>query len=154
MKLSWLSTSEAHKQTKHVYDMTIWINAQCKRERVRESGSNTNTEICFEVRVHSSTSPPSHRRISTNLFTQDFPHRETSNEDLGQYNNREYTTPLSTEYNLSQRLGTKPHKHHLTQRGRHLANTNQSPHTWGIPTQTLPLTEEANQQSPPLTRGS
>ena len=53
-------------------------------ERVRVNGSNTNTEICFEVLAHSSTFSPSHRRISTNLVTQDFPHREASNEDLGQ----------------------------------------------------------------------
>ena len=39
-----------------------------KRERVREtSGSNANTRICSEVRVPSSTSPPSPRRISNPL---------------------------------------------------------------------------------------
>ena len=65
------------------------------RERVRESGSNSNTEICFEVQAHSSTSPPSHRRISTNSSTQDFPHREPPLRIWGKYN-WEYTTPLST----------------------------------------------------------
>ena len=40
------------------------------------SKPNANTEICFEVRAHSSTVPSSHRRISTNSSTQDFPHRE------------------------------------------------------------------------------
>ena len=69
-----VNTSMAHKQTKHVYDMNNmkWCKAQYKRERERvwESGSNANTRICFEVRAHSSTSPPSHRRISTNLSTQ------------------------------------------------------------------------------------
>jgi len=65
------------------------------RERVRESGSNANTEICFKVRAHSSTSPPSHRRIFTNSSTQDFPHREPPLRILGNYN-WEYTTPLST----------------------------------------------------------
>ena len=52
-----------------------------------------------------------HYLVHTGLPTQG-----TSTEDLGKYN-WEYTTPLSTEYNLSQRLGTKPHKHHLIQEG-------------------------------------
>ena len=43
MKLSWLNTSEAHKQTKHVYDMTIWINVQSKRERELEKVDQTQT---------------------------------------------------------------------------------------------------------------
>ena len=77
------------------------------RERVRESGSNANTEICFEIRAHSSTSPPSHRRISTNSSTQDFPHREPPLRTLGTYN-REYTTPLSNKYNLSLEARRKP----------------------------------------------
>ena len=76
MKLSWLNTSKGSNQTKHVYDMNNMNNAQCKRERVRESGSNANTKICFEVRAPNSTSPPSHRRIFTIASTQDFPHRE------------------------------------------------------------------------------
>ena len=55
-----------------------WCKAQYKRERerFRDSGSNANIKICFEVRVPSSTSPPSHRRISTIASTQDFPHME------------------------------------------------------------------------------
>jgi len=47
-----------------------------ERERVRDSGSNANTKICFKVQAPSSTSPPSHRRISSIASTQDFPHRE------------------------------------------------------------------------------
>ena len=87
-------------------------------ERVRESGSNANNKICFEVRAHSSTSPPSHRRISTNLSTQDFAHRETSNEDLGQYNNREYKTPLSiTTQPLHLEARLKANKINLTNEG-------------------------------------
>ena len=70
------------------------------RERVRESGSNANNKICFEVRAYSSTSPPSHRRISTNSSTQDIPHREPPLRIWGKYN-WEYTTPLSNKYNLS-----------------------------------------------------
>ena len=119
MKLSWLIQVWAHNQHKHIYDMTIWCNAQCKRERVRESGSNANTEICFEIRAHSSTSPPSHRRISTNLSTLDFPHREPSLRIWGKYN-REYTTPLSTKYNLSLEASHK-HKSPLHLEDRHLA---------------------------------
>ena len=65
------------------------------KERVRESGSNANTKICFEVRAHSSTFPPSHRRISTNSSAQDFSHREPP---LRIWINTiwEYTTPLLT----------------------------------------------------------
>ena len=101
MKLSWLNTSEAHKQTKHVYDMTIEAMHNVReRERVRESGSNANTKICFEVRAYSSTSPPSHRRISTNSSTQDFPHSEPPLRIWSNYN-WEYTPPLSNKYNLS-----------------------------------------------------
>ena len=85
-----------------------------ERERLRVSGSNASTEICFEVRAHSSTSPPSHRRISTNSSIQDFPHREPPlriwvNTTLG------YTTPLSNNYNLSLEV-----RHKLTQSPLHL----------------------------------
>ena len=87
------------------------------KERVRVSGSNTNTRICFEVRAHSSTSPPSYRRIYNSLT---YPHRTptqgTSTKIWGKYN-REYTTPLSTEYNLSLELMHNKHKYHLTQEG-------------------------------------
>jgi len=69
------------------------------RERVRESGSNANTKICFEVQAPSSTSPPSHRRIFINSSTQDFPHREPPMRIWGNYN-WEYATPLSNKYNL------------------------------------------------------
>ena len=92
-------------------------------ERVRVNGSNANNKICFEVRAPSSTSPPSPRRISNPLAC---PHRTptqgTSTEDLGQYNNREYTTPLSTEYNLH-RGNTNTTSH---ERGRPLAKQPQS----------------------------
>ena len=54
-----------------------------ERERVRESGSNANTKICFEVRANSSMSPPSYKRISTNSSTQDFSHREPPLRILG-----------------------------------------------------------------------
>ena len=89
-----------HKQHKHINDMAIWCNAQSKRERVRVNGSNANTKICFEVRAHSSTSPPSYRRISTNSSTQDFPHREPPLRILGKYNLRVHNSSLN-KYNLS-----------------------------------------------------
>jgi len=95
-----------HTQTNQAYmnDITIWINARynVKERQLRESGSNANTEICFEVRAHSSTSPPSHRRISTNSSAQDFPHREPPLR-IWVNTNWEYTTPLSntnTTYTL------------------------------------------------------
>ena len=76
------------------------------RERVRESGSNANTEIYFEVRAHSYTSPPSHRRIFTNSSTQDFPHMEPLLR-IWVNKNLEYATPLSNKYNLyTERQGT------------------------------------------------
>jgi len=87
-----------HTQTNQAYmnDITIWINARhnVKKTELRESGSNVNTEIYFEIRVHSSTSPPSHRRISTNSSTQDFPQREPPLR-IWINTNWEYTTPLS-----------------------------------------------------------
>ena len=66
MKLSWFNTSEAPNNTKHIrYEQ--YDTMQDTREReFRDSGSITNVEICFEVQTHSSTSPPSHRRIFTN----------------------------------------------------------------------------------------
>ena len=73
---------------------------QCKiqkrereRERVRDSGSITNTKIYFEIQA-CSTSPPSHRRIFIKSSTQG-----TSTEDLGN-TTLKYTTPLSTNNNL------------------------------------------------------
>ena len=147
MKLSWLNTSMAHtnNNTKHIRmnEQYEWCKIQYKKERVRESGSNANTKIYFEVRSHSSTSPPSHRRISTSSCTQDFPHREPPLRIWGKYN-REYTTPLSNKYNLSLEARHKANIISTSQmRDRHKASQTQSPHTWGIPT-----------QSPPLTRGS
>ena len=93
--------------------------AQYKRERVRVNGSNANTQICFEVRAHSSTSPPSYRRISNPLVHTGLLHREPPLRIWGNIT-REYTTPLSTEYNLSQRLVTKA--------------TQTPPHTRGVGT--------------------
>ena len=104
-----------HKQHKHVYDMAIWIDAQSNRERERElkeSGSIANTQICFEVRAHSSTSPPSHRRISTNLSTQD---SHTGNLHWGFGTNTIGSIQLLSQLiqPLTEAMHNK-HKNHLT----------------------------------------
>jgi len=80
------------------------------RERVRDSGSNANTKICFEIRAPSSTSPPSHRRIFTNSSTQDFPHREPLLRILGKYNLGVHNSSLN-QYNLS--LEARHNSNHL-----------------------------------------
>ena len=50
---------------------------QCTiRERVQRQWINRKRKDMFRDLSHCSTSPPSHRRISTNSSTQDFPHRE------------------------------------------------------------------------------
>ena len=91
--------------------------AQYKRERVRESGSNANIRICFEVRAHSSTSPPSHRRIFTNSSTQDFSHREPLLR-IWVNTNWEYTAPLSQPIQpLTKGKALSQHKINLTNEG-------------------------------------
>ena len=145
--------SQAYK-----YEWSMWNDARHKvkreRDRVRVKGSSANNKICFEVRAPNSTFPPSHRRISNPLTC---PHRTptqgSSTEDLGQYNKRVHNSSLNRIQPLTEAMHNQ-HKHHLTQEGRHLANTNQSPHTWGILTQTPPHTRGSQTQSPPLTRGS
>ena len=92
-------------------------------KRVRESGSIANTRICFEVRAHSSTSPPSHRRISTNLSTQDS-HKGNLHWGFGVIQLGVHNSSLN-QYNLSQRQCTTNTKTTSHKRGRHLANTNQ-----------------------------
>ena len=119
-----------------------WCKTQSNRREFKENGSNANTKICFEVRAPSSTSPPSHRRIFTNLSIQDS-HTGNLHWGFGAIQPGVHNSSLNriqplTEARHKATQNTTSHK-----RGRHLANTNQSPHTWGIPTQT-----------PPLTRGS
>ena len=137
MKLSWLNTSEARTiTTKHISMIWQWSNARHNiKERELESMDQTQTHEYVSRFEHTALCP----RLHTEGFllissTQEFPHREPPLRIWGKYN-REYTTPLSTEYNLSQRQGTTNTKITSHKRGRHLANTNQSPHTWGIPTQ-------------------
>ena len=81
MKLSWLSTSEAHKHTsiQKIWQYESMHNTNKEREReFRVNGSNANNKMCFEVRAPSSTSPPSPRRISNLLGVP--------NSSLNQYN--------------------------------------------------------------------
>ena len=122
MKLSWLNTSEAHTNNTSIY--MIWQYEQMhkviEREReLRESGSIANTQICFKVQAHSSTSPPLHRRIFTNSSTQDFPHRELPLRILGNTITGSTQLLSQIQHNLyTQRLGTKLLKHnHLTLEG-------------------------------------
>ena len=102
---------------------------QCKRERVRESGSNANTRICFEIRAHSSTSPPSHRRISTNSSTQDFPHREPPLRIWGTYNLGVHNSSLKYNLSLKARHNSKTPLH---LEGQALSQTTNRPLTRGI----------------------
>ena len=131
MKLSWLNTSEAHTNIHnqaYKYEWAIWINARHNiRERARESGSIANTKICFEIRAPSSTSPPSYRRISTNLSTQDFPHREPPLRILGKYKPGVHNSSLN-KYNLSLEARHKANTISTSQmRDRHKAKQPQSP---------------------------
>ena len=112
-----------HNQAKHInmnnqYEI---MQGTIKRERVRANGSSANNKICFEVWAPSSTSPPSPRRISNPLACpQRTPRKGTSTEDLGQYNHKQYLTPLLTNTTSSLRHNSKPTINHLT--------------TWGIST--------------------
>ena len=78
-------------------------------------------------------------RLHTEGFPLTCPHRTptqgTSTEDLGQYNNREYTTSLFT--NTTSTLRDQAQSHHKTQstsqmRDRHKANTINQPLSRGI----------------------
>ena len=122
-----------------------------KRERERVNGSNANTEIYFEVRAPSSTSPPSHRRISNPLtYPPRTPTQGTSTEDLGQIQPGVHNSSLNRIQPHTEAPQTPPHTrgvgpqpiqiNHLT-----LEGFNHKLH--------LSL-ERAKHQSPPLTRGS
>ena len=115
MKLSWLNTSEAHTNNTSIYK--IWqYDAMLKvKERELEKVDQSHT--------HGYVSRFEH----TEGFSRTCPHRTptqgTSTEDLGQYNNRECTTPLS---NTTQPLHLEArHKatniNHLTQEGQALS---------------------------------
>ena len=103
---------------------------QCKAQYKRERESQRKwikrkQKICFEVQAPSSTSPPSHRRISTNSSTQNFPRREPPLRILGKYNLEVHNSSL--KYNLS--LEARHNTNHLyTQRDRHLAKQRLTSH--------------------------
>ena len=120
--------SQAYK-----YEWSIWNNARHNIKRERVNRSSANNKICFKVRAPSSTSPPSHRRISTPLAC---PHRTptkgTSTEDLGQYNHKEYPTPFLTNTTSSLRHNSKPTNNHLTTWGKSTQLHKDHLTTWGI----------------------
>ena len=94
-------------------------------ERVRESGSNANTLICFEIRAHSSTFSPSHRSISIISSTQDFLHREPQLRI--QVIQTGSTQLLSQQYNLYTR-GKAQHKSPLHLEGWAFSQTRSTSH--------------------------
>jgi len=71
-----------------------------KERELRVNGSNANTNICFEVRAPSSTSPPSSRRIFNPLtYPPRTPTEGTSTEDFVQIQPRVPNSSLN-QYNL------------------------------------------------------
>ena len=108
-----------HKQAKHIiYECAIWNDARHKViEKELEKVDQTLTHGYVSRFEHTALRP----RLHTERFPLTCPHRTptqgTSSEDMGQYNNREYTTPLSIEYNLSLEAMHNQHKIHLTQEG-------------------------------------
>ena len=68
MKLSWFNTSEAHKQYQSYIRYEYDAMQDIKEREFKDSGSIANKKMFH--------GPPSHRRIFTITFTQDFPHRE------------------------------------------------------------------------------
>jgi len=73
---------------------------QCKiyKRELRESGSNANTKICFEVRTIA-LRPRLHTEGFSLFVHTGLPTQGTSIEDLGN-TTLEYTTPLSNNNNL------------------------------------------------------
>ena len=102
MKLSWLNTSEAHKQTNQAYKYVwaIWINARYNiKERELEKVDQTQTQgyvSRFELTAHvpAFTQKDFHYNVHTGLPTQ-----RTYTEDLGKYNLRVHNSSLN-KYNL------------------------------------------------------
>ena len=95
----------------------------------------------FRGSSHCSTSPPSHRRISTISFIQDFPHREPPLRILGN-TTLEYTTSLSNNTTSTQEA--RHNNYHLyTQRDGHLAKTRSTSHQ-----RNKAQSQHSNNQSP------
>ena len=118
MKLSWLSTSEAHKHTS-IYMIWQYESMHKIRESL-EKVDQTQTQGYVSRFEHPVLRP----RLHTEGFPLSRPHRTstqgTSTEDYGKYNNREYTTPLSTNTTSHQRQCTTNTKSTSHKRGRHL----------------------------------
>ena len=130
MKLSWLSTSEAHTN-KHINDMAIWCNAQSKRERELEIMDQSQIQvICFEVRA-TALRPC----LNTENFSLSRPHRTS------------HTWSLHWRFGAIQSPGvhnSSLNQYNLLLEARHKANTNQ-PHKWGIGTKP-PLQQSTSTQ--------
>ena len=86
------------------------------RKRELESMDQTQTPRYVSKFEYTALRPRLHTEGFPLTCTHRTPTQGTSTEDLGQYN-REYTTPLSTEYNLSLEAMHNQHKNHLTQEG-------------------------------------
>jgi len=84
-----------------------------KEREFRDSESNANTKICFEVRATAL-----HPRLHTEGFLLyvhiGLPIQGTSTEDLGNINLK-YTTPLSNNNNLYTRGKTLSHTRSISQ---------------------------------------
>ena len=80
----------------------------------RDSGSNANTKVCFEVRATTLRSRLHTEGFSLRLHRTS--HKGTSTEEFT-ITNLEYTTPLSTQPPILKRQGTKPKLNHPYTRG-------------------------------------
>ena len=80
------------------------------RESERKWINRKHTDMFRDSR-HSSTSPPSHRRISTNLSTQDSPHREPPLRILG--NTITGSTQLLSQSNTTSAQEASHNNYHL-----------------------------------------
>ena len=86
MKLSWFNTSEAHNQ----YQAYIWYEQydamqDIKEREFRDSGSNANAEICFEIQA-TALRPRLHTEEFPLYIYTGLPTQGTSTEDLGNRN--------------------------------------------------------------------
>ena len=128
-----------------------------EKERVRESGSIAKIKICFEVRAHSSTSPPSHRG-----FPLTRPHRTSYTGNLRwgfgaiTIGSTRLLSPTNTTSTLRGKAQSQttitisstfrgiPNQSPPLTRGSQIPLP-LSPHTWGIITQS-PLTRGISQR--------
>ena len=85
-----------------------------KEREFRDSGSNANTKICFEVRA-TALRPRLHREGFLLYVHIGPPTQGTSTKDLANIN-QEYTTPLSNNTTSTQEV--RHNNYHLTQEGK------------------------------------